>query len=85
MLYCAVQLRDGSHAGPSRPGIQRRQLNAPPFFVRLASVEGRSFEFDAIDDEPRRDHAEAGMGRILQVMAERSQRQFRLPKRGEYM
>src|SRR6202034_1986688 len=66
----------GCDAHSRGPGIERSGLNAPAFFIWLVPVESASFNLYALDHESRCDHAETGVRRILQMMAQRCQRQL---------
>jgi hypothetical protein len=68
MLYCAVQLR----VGATKARVDQEstpKLDTPAPLVGFAPIEGRSLQFDAIDHESRRYDAEAGVSRILQMVA----------------
>src|SRR6202035_784557 len=64
----------GRDPRPSRPGIERRKLNAVSVLVRFPAIESRSLELDPTKlargkpgqgkDDSGGDHAEAGMSRI---------------------
>src|SRR5580698_4668734 len=67
----------GGGAGPDRPGIKRRQLNAPALLIGLASVEHRSLKLEAVDNHSAGQHSETSVGGILEVVSQRRRRIFR--------
>src|SRR5258708_33288739 len=60
-----------------RPGIERRELDAVTLLIRLAPVEYRTFNPEPVHYQPRGDHSEADVSRILPMMRQWRHRQLR--------